>query len=590
MKQNFTVTIEGRDVTKRVESTSISDEMNRFYNVASVLIDNTFPVADGSKIVIVYGSHTFNGFVYSVNRSGINRLVLEVRTETAKLTEPYSTSEQVVEDATTSHALCALYQSMSGIPIVNLSKDLDFGGSYERNGTMLSALQNIASVTGAEYYEQNNRVFIAPNKPVPRVGIDVPDADIFDFIATKRGVYNKGIGNVIVQNGGTTSAGGDIVAPNRIYVEIDEISGDIFIYLTPVGELERADGVTSLVTASIERKETKQMLDEDSIVLDGAIESIAHVKVNGIEVTGFLHETGFNIITLNKTVRGSVEVLYRATAKKGVVTTEDTPVGKFISVDLVYLDQLFKFQGFLKPGGSNTSSDGDMEIITEGKMVYDSGFSLYTIGGDPDFEFYDKNVFIGKAGVTSYAHDLVLKETMQLDENFCYTTRHNIKTILGVRSKNVDTPYTVTGNKICMGKYFPALEVSHTTEGKKHDVKFADIPDGEITMSVINLNTGSRHDYNLTNLDDSNGSGGVNCTLPIHYFVDVASEWGLSVTAVVGKIVPVYYNEVPFADLVVDNFGKVEVIAIEDGIYILDGSAFIPRTTTTLIVDTKGLM
>ena len=209
MTQLFNVVLEGTDITKRVSQCNINDTINRFYNVATFRVDvEDGAVIEGSPITIKYGDHTFNGFVFAVQQTGSNTVNVEVRTNTAKLTEPFSSAENKYEDATTSHELCALYQAESGIPIINLSGNLDFEGSYERSGTMLSALQNIASVTGAEYYEQNNRVFMAPNKPVPKVGMQIPSSDIFDFVDAGRNLANDAVGTVIVQTGGS---GNDLI-------------------------------------------------------------------------------------------------------------------------------------------------------------------------------------------------------------------------------------------------------------------------------------------------------------------------------------------------------------------------------------------
>ena len=153
MTQLFNLSVGGVDITDRHVRSSISEAMNRVYDVATVVIDATSDAILESEIIINYGGKTFTGFIYAVNKIGKNTLQLECRTNSAKLTEPYSPRETVFDDATTSTELCALYAASQNVPITLTSEALNFGGSYERNGTMLSALQTVANITGAEYYD-----------------------------------------------------------------------------------------------------------------------------------------------------------------------------------------------------------------------------------------------------------------------------------------------------------------------------------------------------------------------------------------------------------------------------------------------------
>ena len=90
MTQLFNIALEGTDATKRVNNCQINDAMNRLYNVATFTIDDSKRTVENMAVVIKYGSNTFNGFVYSVNKIGRNNILVECRTHSAKLTEPFS--------------------------------------------------------------------------------------------------------------------------------------------------------------------------------------------------------------------------------------------------------------------------------------------------------------------------------------------------------------------------------------------------------------------------------------------------------------------------------------------------------------------
>ncbi len=584
MTQIFNVSIDGVDVTHEKSTCTVSEEVNRIYDVATVTIKKTDDAIMGKEMIINYGDKTFTGFVYSSRKTGKNMLRVEARTYSAKLTEPYSPHEKTVDDATTSHELCALYASESGVPISISAVDLDFGGSYERNGTMLSALLNIASATGAEYYEQNGTVVIEPNKAIDSEGVVIPESDIFDFVEAGESVYNKGVGFVTVQNGGDDSS--DVISKNSIYAEIDECSGEVFIFTNPFGEAEYTTGLSSLRSVLTERKEDRGLLDEDVVRLDGAIESIVSVKLNGSEISDYGFEQGHNVLYFSTLMRGTLDVTYSAYAYSGYCNISTTPIGRFISFDVYYLDQALKFQGFLSPNCGNASTDGDITCIVPSEMYYNAGFDMWTIGGDPEFSFYNRSDEIYRE-VTSTAGSYTSVENATLEETvsgYRYRTRYDLDTALGARSAGVDVNYTTSsdadGYYFEFTQYYPKLSVSYETDATMHHVEFEKIQDGDITMAIKNKNTDQVCEYDL---DDK-----IPCELDREVPVDIATEIGVDVTKMRG--VTVTYLD-PTGDShseVIDDFGFINVYVFIDGDYVIDTSSVKKRTSVTLTSNVNG--
>ena len=587
MTQVFNVSING--VVKTVEKCNISEEMNRLYDVAFFEMDEQ-PQTE-STVIINFGDRTFTGFVYRTSK--ISKLLyrVECRTNGAKLTEPYSTFTEGFDEATTSHTLCALYASESGIPINITAGDLDFGGSYERKGTMLSALSNIANTTGAEYWDDGASIQIQPNKAITDNGVEIAPIDIFDFVQSDKSVYNKGVGFITVRDGGSETS--DIISKNQIYVEIDECTGELFVYPNPNGEIEHSVGVSPLTPINNTRVETNSLLDQDLIRLNGAIESIESVTLNGSNVSDYNFESGHNVIYFNTLKRGTLVVSYTAYCYKGYTNISNTPIGRFISFDLFYLDQVLMFQGFLSGDCLGASTDGDMTCITPKEMIYPKGFDVYTIGGDPEFIFYDKNLQIIRSVIYTVEDYVSTEDATVEDDNgtYKYKTRYPIDTALDAKSSGVAVPYTILNNGddyyFEFTQYYPRLKVSYKTPAVKHSVQFSNIEHGEITMVVRNNSTEELCEYNLDGIDYDDLDS-IPCELNQYIHVNIASELGIEVTGVTGVTLSYVKPDSTSGIVVIDDFGIAKMWVFMDGDYVIRTSPIKIKTSVTLTVNVNG--
>lgn len=594
MDQLFNISIGGNNITSKHDTSQISELVNRVYDTATVQVSGIDDIGLDSAVVINYGDKTFTGFVYAVSRVGRNSLRVECRTESAKLTEPYSPSESVYDDATTSHDLMALYSLTTGIPITISAFNIDFGGSYQRDGTMLSALTTIANVTGAEFYDNGNGgVVITPNIEVTTAGRAISDDDIFDYIPTSKSVFNKGIGFITVQNGGEDRA--DIVSLNKIYAEVDECTGAIFIFPNPIGELEYTNGMGTLTPIIQERKEDLTLLDEDVVHLDGAIFEILSVTLNGATTTEFNYVVGHDVIYFNSLQRGTLTVTYKASGFKGYTNISVTTIGRFISFDAYYLDQVMKFQGFLNPDcDSLASTDGDMTCIVPRDPNYVKGFDLYTIGGVPEFLFFNKNIRIYR-DVVSVAENYVSVEDGMLEEvtggTYICRVRYDLSTALGAKSSGIAIAYTISSDEYGwffeFTSYFPNVVVSYEVVSTKHTIQFADIVGGEVTMVVRNDNTGETCEYDLSGINNDDLSA-IPCVLDQWIPVNIAQELSVEVTAILGLSLPFTNPNNTAGSAIVDEFGIIKIWVFMDGDYVVNTASIKARTTVTLTVNVNG--
>jgi len=582
MTQLFKVTIDG--VEKKVKGATISEEVNRFYDVASFDIKEE-PELE-SDVIIYFGDRIFTGFVYKTSKISKLLYKVECRTQGAKLTEPYSPHTTGFDEATTSHELCALYASRSGISITITAENIDFGGSYERNGTMLSALTNIANVTGAEFWDDGTGIQIQPNKAITENGTEIPPGDIFDFVMNDKSVYNKGVGFIIVRNGGSETS--DVISVNNIYAEIDECSGEIFVYPNPYGEIDRVTGLSTLTAIQTDRMETNSLLDQDLIRLDCAIESISSITLNGVNITDHNFESGHNVIYFNSLKRGTLTVNYTAYGYKGYANTSITPIGKFITFDIFYLDQVTRFEGFLLPDCNTASTDGDMTCIVPSETYYNQGFYVWTIGGDPEFKFYDRNTEIIRPVVSNSDDPYISVEKVTLEEidggYFIYRPRYDILNALGARSSDVDVSYTIEtdddGKYFQFLQYYPKMEVSYEVTALQHYVEFAEIENGDVTMVIINHNTEQYCEYGLDTK--------IPCEFNQYIPIDIATELDLEVFNVAGVSLSYLKPDATSGSVQVDDFGKVKMWVFMDGDYVIYTGNLKPRTTVTLTSNVLG--
>ena len=361
---------------------------------------------------------------------------------------------------------------------------------------------------------------------------------------------------------------------------MDECSGELFVYPNPAGNIEASKGISPLNPVTLERKEQLGLLDDDVVTLKGAIESIKSITLNGAAISNHLFEVGHNVLYFTTTMRGTLEVVYTAYAYKGYTNIRLTPLGRFISFDLYYLDQVLKFQGFLSATCANTMTDGDMTCITPGEMRYDMGFTLYTIGGVPSFTFYDKNVIIYRT-VVSTPENYISVEDATLEETqtgYRYKTRYQVDTALGAISSHVAVPYTIVNDGgdwyFEFSAYYPDLLISYETAATRHFVNFPKIVNGSVSMVVRNANTDQVCEYVIT--------ADVPCELDQSIYVDCAGQLSLEVTDIYGASLTVLDPNSNTLAVTVDAFGFVAVPVTVNGDYVINTATLKEKTSITL--------
>ena len=573
MTQLFRIFISGEDVTNRTSGCNITYQINRMYNIAIFDFDE-LPISE-ETVSIDFGDRHFEGFIYKSSRKSKGIYSVECRTKGAKLTEPYySSGDYVVEDATTSHELCALYG------VINTCEDLNFGGNYERRGTPLSALTTVANVLGAEFWDDESGIRIEPNKPISGNGTIIKDSDIFDFVPMRNDIHQRGIKTIMV---GSQSNPNEITTQTKCNAKIDECSGEVISYVVPHDSFIESDNI-ELSEVRIAMQKIETIAEGYSFTLDADIVSIESVKINGVFVSDYTFK--YDTIVFDSPKRGIIAVEYHGYALKGYASIRNIEGQDYTEFNIYYGScNIFSFQQILNCNGStDTLAECGGVWVNMPKIAnYAVGFSLKTFGGTPYFTFYtDTNII----GVNVQTTDTILQQVeaaiLSEEDNgdIRHKTRFRSVSLTEVRSNGTD----ITSHATLVGEYiefdddYPGVVISYQVSAQEHYVKFAD-QIGSVTMGV---NGGDGQcEYPLDGNDYDSTSSSI-CAEGASVAIDMISELGVkSWEATYKNIYVTDPNNVEIS-LQCDGFGVLHIEDIIFGIYTLDTSNIQPGSKLTL--------
>jgi len=591
MTQIFRVTIGGTVVTNKVSGCNVSEVMNRFYNVA--IFTYKEEISTEEDIVIEYGSSIFEGFVFSVEKTGHEAYSIECRTHSAKLTTPYSVQENTVDKAITSHALCALYATAQ-TPINITACDLDFGGDYNRSGTKLSALTAIANTTGAEYYVENNEIYIVPNKAITEDGLVIPKGDIFDFEPFSKSIDDSGVGVVIIDNNDEAS---EVVSESKIKVDVDSYTGAITAYIIPHDNTIATKGASDLKQVHLKQIIKKVVLDATYLELDMDIVSINSVTLDGQHIST---TSVYNLLLLDTERSGILVVDYVGYVYTGFADIKQIGADRYIDFEIDYGDtneQTYRYNAILSEkyyGDEDSATTDDVTIFTPQELDYVKGFDFYTIGDDAEVTFYEDGELSNlSAQSSSVTYDVIEAAYLSsydgspTEESTQYETRFPIVDVNDVRAAGVSIPYTVDGNTLLFDDYYSDVKVSYTTTATEWVVGFDNLPNTELSMLVSStLGDSDPLEYLLdgTNFDDIND---IPCGLPASVPVNIIELLGVSLYKCRGRSVTVSFPNGSTVNVVVNDMGIARVEADANGTYELDTSSIVKGSTIVLEVDTE---
>jgi len=606
MNQQFSVLIDSISYTDKTVSCNISYGVGKGFNTGTLTLTGVEPSLMLHKdVTVIQGDNVFNGFVFSYSKSSNNSFELVLRSNGARLTEPFFLNKNGIANATTALSLCAEYASKAGVTIIYNTEDIDFGGSWVETGTPLMELIKLANVTGADIYDDGTAIVIEPAKYVNGIGINIEPDQILDFANISQDISNNKVGLVITKtnddidtqsdqiSNGTTV---DIVSRDKLYLDVNEQNGEVKIYPTPYVSLDSIQGAKIVrenqYDVVIEKKmfTSEVFMNTDSEILD-----VKKVLLNGTPITHY-NNSG-NALFFLTPQNGEITIEYGTKYILAQMEIQATPSGKFAYIEVTKGSQIARWSGFLSDEVS--SVEDSFPSSTFGYVIpdgtdYVKGFDVYTFGESANFEMYSGSTEIDPTGlitstIGSYPQFESVSLVKQSDGSYAVYTKYPINTVTDVTSNGVSIPYSVlvdsNGEKyVSLSQYYPNVEVGYTSNGEKHTIQYPLDTTGE-TQTLIMFGDQETETFELDLLTPSNEESWYDpsnfpCGYPANFPLNVAQLLGLQIDEIEGIDVP--------SLSVVDNKGFAYATITQDGIYKYDTSVLKDRTSITVRANSNG--
>lgn len=556
-----------------INTFTFTESINSFYNVLTFTADRLY--ASESDVVFSMGEKGFAGFIFSSTKTSASTYSMVCRSHSAKLTEPYiSSAIDIVIPATTSHGVCAYYANLYNIPIIITSIDLDFAGDFEQKGTVISALTNIANVTGAEFWFDGVSIHIEPNKAIPTVtDLILLDTDIFDFVPFAKTIEQRGIGEIVV---GAVPAIDEITTQIKCTAEVDKCSGEVLARVVP------HDAFVS--SRNIELNEVKTPMIFNKVIataissqLEADIVSVQSVKLNDMVITDYTFIADTLVFSTSK--RGTLMVEYIGYGLHGYTNIIPMGDGRYSEFDIYYgACEVFKFQDAMScSDDSNKGEDNNTYSVCGGVYIimpvtknYASGFTYYSSPSNANVQFYsDTQRFYPQTQPSPINLPQIEKGLLSNNNGiFTHQLRFSPQSLTEVTASGEPISPSLSGNTLTFDKMYSGVLIAYMIGGFKNFVKFDNMPNENIRMLVSGDEEGEC-EYSLEGYNQDNNSSLV-CAEGVTATVDIVGELGVVPVEAIGKSVSITDPLGNITTQMVNNFGKLRVPTTVFGTYTLD--------------------
>jgi len=574
MVQLFRVTLNGNNITEKIDNASIPEQMQRIYNTASFISDDNLVTKGIIKIEL--GDKIFEGFIFSSTKTGDNKYNIQCRTVGGYLTTPFIASDtELVIPVKTSHALCAYYSDKYGIPIIITSINLNFGGDYVQKGTPLSALVSVANTTGADYWFDGTSIRIEPAKWIEEQGEEIPKTDIFDYEPFAKTIDQRGVGTVIV---GTKSTSTDKTVSMSCNSKINGCDGNVMIRVIPHDSYQSSEGLTGVISVQTPLSYKGVISNSSYLSLEADIKSIKSIKIDNAVVSGYTTIANTVVFTTEK--RGVILVEYVGYGYTATANTKMVGGDKVASFSVYYGEcEEYNYDGILTcPGGDNPSDKtvggncGGVITQMPKTMNYKKGFTFSTFGVVPYIYFLDKSNRINISVSSNNKIISIIEPATLSTYNETESVRHKLKipmsSVLGVKAKGKAISYTSDYEYVYLSSMADAVTVAYEATGMEHTVSGTNSVFEDVSM-VVAGEDGGQCDYSLAG-EDLNDPGTLTCSLGDSVLISIVDIHGISLEVVRGKSIPITD---PFGTIithVADDFGAVTIDNIQNGTYRID--------------------
>ena len=607
IQQDFLAKIDNVSVLDKIGDVMFSSEMGRTYDTISFTYNAAVPPALKAPLTFELGDMVFNGFVYQTSKTGHDKWQVHGRSNTAKLTLPFSQPKKIIEPYDTASSLLAYYGGLQNIQIDYQSAELSFGAGFERDGTPNDMVLKIAAVTGSDVYVNGDTLVIAPLEELGTPTTVYNKSDYFDVALSTDDLQSAGIGKVIVSDG--EGAG---TFDQRFSFDIR--GKTITFFPVPYREFSVIEGVINLTETTHYVEETFEIVDEDSIDLKGVVDQITRITLTGVDIS--YDEIDGSFVYFTERITGLLMVRYLAKVYQGKLKTRTTPDGAYYFVKVSHNGEIHTAQGLLHQDADgamcdwvSNANDETMLVCAPAEKNYVRGFSLYTMSDDgltPLFKFRydgepmdvlfippvesDEN-FIAVEEVTLYPYsDVDPKWVAAADLNIAPDA---IEAVYTSESDQLDTTmYHLDGKLVKFDKLYHEVRISYVKAAKKYYFQSDNI-NATLKLMIAASPVAGWLEYDLIGFDKYDLQS-YPCSLPANLPVDIAGTREVPVSDTVNKNIHVTFraedadSDIDIGTYVVDSFGFIFVHCENKGQYKCDTSSITNGTFVILTVATDG--
>ncbi len=599
------VKINGVAVDEYVVKISIVRQLDVAYNTLSMemrgyILDETFIRNKDVRVEVTIGADEYSFIIIDADATFKNDLSIVGKTQGCLLDKPFS-PESTVKMAGNAHDVTT--DLMGEVVHVNRTANFSFGkGSFTRDGTSLSAISALLSVSGANYYEAWGEVILEPRFRIKE--FDTPNFILNDNILTDRVESSNFDGSPLVNMVVMNSASKDITSDPKITMMIPDDGSKPFFMFNPrplyTTQINANIGTFSFTTKVITYEGV--LNGERTITTDGAIDTINSFEINGTAVTGYTYEAGHNVILLSGDTTGVARISYKTSAVVNYTvngfysSAENTRTYK-----IQYLDQLLE-ESIPVPLGDDdtnnvpTSPEGDMCYVEVPKNITrDQDFKVIVPYGSlemfvlvfdeasPATKFQttppasskgsgDTDWFSGGTvqNKTIHANMSATIEDLGNDKYGFYIPKNVDPTEFMLGDSNITMDVYLTSDgvaKVCEidNRYYVGSNVTvvYSLEGTEYTIPACGNSNTIKSLEIYNC------DLNKTVITYPEPSDAVlSCSIPQTFTINVVTLLDVTASSAVGKTITGYGGS-----WVVDNAGQIYVEVTTYEKVVLDCSA-----------------
>jgi len=630
------VTLFGTDITSTVTSLAVNKTSNRCYHTLDIGINKalfssctkncTEDCTEYSNIIktatrnknmwldVEIGTDTYKFYITDLEANHKEQYKIIAQTKGIFLDFPFSSKENITIAGTANGIITQLCLEV-GLTVNITTADFGFGsGSFTMFGTRAEVIKRLCEVTGANYYQKDEDIYIVPSFRIPQNATPILVLDTKNKEITAITNRDNADGSKLVKSVTFNSKLKEVLSIPRIIVREDgcvkslmfnplltDVESQLIHNFRPQSApIIGTPGYIGTEIRELTETETQELSNTRVIFTRGAIKSLNSITINGVPTTEYTFEYGHNGVLFDSEVTGVIEVRYITNIAQNIAYLGTKGMVQFFNEYIEYElgDCGKRFEG-------NNSADGTCEIIvdsgynrstpitirhTHGAMV--SVVAVETLGATPDNVINQYGIDFLKKGDTGtdFADNATLVTSVVTPRRADATVQmQGDKFGINIPPNRTHTEAKVDGQAVTLTAHPTITDFYYVggSTGQQEGMTCEYLYEQDfdtLTLPIAGANTKIR-EYKVYSCGketiipySANGEGAESCNYPTNVVIDMVAETGKDLSNLVGVVLPS-----DFGDVTIDNWGKLTVELAGVGTFAIDSTSIIPNSTLKVI-------